>query len=327
MTTTNTKTIKSSGGDYTSLSNWEAGRQADLVAGDLIEIADCYDLGAADSTAVTIDGWTTGAANYIRVKAASGNQHAGIRSTSKYRLEASGNFVSILIINEEYTRIEGLQLKNTNANSDGALRVTVSATSDVRIIDCIAYDTPSNAYIVRQGTVTLINCAAFNITVGIGTGDGFLASNAGTTVMTCYNCVAFNCGGNGFDVTDFRTLIGKNCYAGGSTGNDYNKSASGTMTLTTCYSEDGTRSTSTAAFSTSSGGYFTNVTATTEDAHIGASSTLKDAGTSLTGWVHPNGDVDVDGDARTGTWDVGYDEYVSAGGSTAHNLTLLGVGG
>jgi len=323
VTTTNTKTIKSSGGDYTSLSSWEAGRQADLVAGDLIEVAECYDLGAADTTKVVIDGWTTGASNYIKITVPSAQRHSGTRNSSKYRLVGTGAFDAMLQIREDFVRVDGLQIKNTSPYSTPAvLCLNLGAGGDIRFTDCLVYDTSTstqNGFKCQNCnstcTVTFINCAAFACS-----GDGF---NADAGTIRFYNCVSVNNGGYGIR-TNFNTLTTKNCYSGGNTSADY--FTSGSHAHTTSYSEDGTGSTSTAAFSTSSGAYFTNVTSGSENLHIGASSSLKDAGTSLAGWDHPSGDVDVDGDARSGTWDVGYDEYVSAGATTVPYLTLLGVG-
>jgi len=48
----------------------------------------------------------------------------------------------------------------------------------------------------------------------------------------------------------------------------------------------------------------------TEDLHINSGSTLKDAGVDLSGIFT----TDIDGVTRTGTWDIGADEYVAAGG-------------
>ena len=58
---------------------------------------------------------------------------------------------------------------------------------------------------------------------------------------------------------------------------------------------------------TSSGAYFINITPGSEDFHIGALSSLKDAGTDLSGTFT----TDIDGETRTGTWDIGVDEIVA----------------
>jgi hypothetical protein len=63
------------------------------------------------------------------------------------------------------------------------------------------------------------------------------------------------------------------------------------------------------AYSTSSGAYFTSVTAGSENLHIGASSALKNVGTDRSAAFT----TDIDGQTRSGTWDIGADEYVAAG--------------
>lgn len=116
MPTTVTKTVKSSGGDYTSLSAWEAGEQADLVALDQIRQAECYSM--ADTTAFTISGWTSDLTRYIRIFTPLSERHDGKYNTSKFRIEwtgsaspANGGIVSI--IGNDYVRIEGVQIKST----------------------------------------------------------------------------------------------------------------------------------------------------------------------------------------------------------------------
>ena len=42
MATEIVHTIRASGGDYTTLSAWEAAQQRDLVAADEIAVAECY---------------------------------------------------------------------------------------------------------------------------------------------------------------------------------------------------------------------------------------------------------------------------------------------
>src|SRR3990170_1219772 len=87
MATTVTKTIKSSGGDYTSLSAWEAGQQGNLVTADQIQVAECYSM--LDTSICVINGWTTDATRYIEIKTPVSERHDGKWNTSKYRLECS----------------------------------------------------------------------------------------------------------------------------------------------------------------------------------------------------------------------------------------------
>lgn len=311
--------------DYSSLSAWESAQQGDLPTADEIRQAECYAF--QDTTAVVIDGWTTDATRYCRVTVPTAERHDGKRNTSKYRLEASANWsVGLLRVIEEYVRLEGLQVKNTAANEPGGIRCD-GGTGSQRISDCIVYDQTSSSafgFLLYSCTeIIVLNCLAMNIN-----GDGFKVGTGGFVVAYCYNCVSVNNAGYGFYVDAWRTLNCKNCYAGGNTSADFGKHADGTLNLTTNHAEDGTGNTTT-AFSTSSGAYFTTITAGSEDLHITTDSALKDAGTDLSAdskWVHPDGNVDIDGDTRS-SWDVGADEFVSAGEvrtPTIGSLTLTG---
>lgn len=304
MATTVTKVVATSGGDYTSLSNWEAGQQGDLVAADEIRVAECH-IDGADSTAVTINGWTTDATRYIKITVPAEHRHAGVRSTSKYKL------TSPLFNYEEFVRVEGLQI---SVAGDRGLWSYSGTGADIRYSDCLLYNCGSDGAFVYSGNTTFINCVSMN-----NGGIGFKNHYGGTPTVRCYNCVAINNAGIGFDSTNAPTssyFVAKNCYSGGNGGDDY---SSAKVSKTTCHSEDATGDTQT-AFSTSSGAYFTNVTAGSEDIHIGASSALINVGTDISAdsyWTHPSGYVDIDGNARgTGAnaTDVGADEYVSAGG-------------
>src|SRR4030067_2642327 len=102
------KTVKSSGGDYSSLSAWEAGQQKVISAGDS-EQAECYSF--SDTTQLIIDGWTTAADAYIRIYVASGERHAGKWDSTKYRLESTAS-KNIL---ENYVWFEGLQISLNSA--------------------------------------------------------------------------------------------------------------------------------------------------------------------------------------------------------------------
>ncbi len=313
MPTTITKTVKSSGGDYTSLSGWEAGQQADIVTADEIQVAECYAM--LDSTQVIVDGWTTDATRYIQITVPAAERHDGKRNTSKYRLEVSAGFTQALRILEDYVRVYGMAARNTSASvgSDAYFAQSSTTSASVRFVDCLAYDSVGRGFWINGGAETiLLNCVAMNLsdaTVGVG----FWVRNGLATNNTyAYNCVVANAAQYGFRVESGVVGTFKNCYSGGTGTADY--SNAGTMNLTTCHAEDGTGNTTT-AFSTSSGVYFTNVTAGSEDVHIGSSSGLKDTGTDLSGdarWVHPNGSVGINGNSRS-TWDVGADEYVATG--------------
>ena len=140
MPTIRTRTVKASGGDYTSLSAWEAGEQGDLPTLDEIRQAECYAM--VDTTAVTIDGWTTDATRYIRIYAALGCEAgAPYRSSGAYSLEMT-NQPGIISIGENYVRIERIQLKVTSTGSGSVRCINTLAASisaavgEIQIIGC-----------------------------------------------------------------------------------------------------------------------------------------------------------------------------------------------
>ncbi len=140
---------------YTSLANAETGTE-NASLDDTVEDFDtwsggkdiftsneqwnivCYANGTtADSTAVTIDGWTTRSSNYLKIYTPSSaaevgttQRHSGKWDDTKYKLVASA--VSMLNLNEGYLRIEGLQLETTR-NADGASCINVNEIGDTRI--------------------------------------------------------------------------------------------------------------------------------------------------------------------------------------------------
>src|SRR3990167_873473 len=139
MATIVTSTIKPSGGDYTSLSAWEAAKQSDIVTADQIQQAECYSM--SDTTAVVIDGWTTDATRYIKVYTPISERHDGKWNTGKYRLdETTGSGIKN---NENYVRIDGIQIKVTrSAGSATGIElddVDTGSGGDIRISNCILW--------------------------------------------------------------------------------------------------------------------------------------------------------------------------------------------
>lgn len=294
---------------YASLSAWEAARQADLVTATDGEEVQCCGT-SADTTAVTIDGWTTNATYYIHIR---GNESDGTGrsflarySTSHYRIEAGGSWT--MDVQENYTRLTGLQVSTTSAFS----AIRVGSATNCRIDSCIFKNTNNDGVECRNCDNTrFLNCVALGCS-----GRGFASYNGAAVNMD--NCVSVGNGSTGF-FGNTAGLTVTNCYSGGNTGADY----ADVSTLTTCRSEDGTQSTTTAAYSTSAGCYFTNVTGGSEDLQIGASSELINVGTDLSATFT----TDIAGVTRpTGasTWDVGVWEFQSGGGG---DVTARLIGG
>lgn len=292
MPTVSTVTVKSSGGDYTSLAGAEAGEQADLVSADVQLDIECYAF--EDTTRCDFDGWTTDATRYIRVFTPTAERHNGAWDTSAYRLVVAAN--SGLATFEDYIRIEGLQL---SASVTAPFFVGNGlGTSDVRVDSCLITGGQVGVRL-GSGTINIRNTIIFDCG-----GDGVLASFSGPTV-NLDNCTIAGCGAYGINNV-LGTVAARNCYADGVT-----DAYSGTITKTTCAHSSATVFAGSTASIPHSTDTFVNVTGGSEDYHLAAGSDLIDAGTDLSGTFT----TDIDGETRSGDWDIGADEFPAATGS------------
>jgi len=301
---------------YVSLNAWEAATQQDLTdgGGDTARVVcssdDAGSTHAADTTAVTIDGWTTSATCYITIEAAS--SHGGKWDDTIYRITGQ-NYNDTIKIIERYVNLSGLQIRSPAAMDPGNAAINLYTTSDGAVI--------SNN-IIRNGQTSRTGCYGVNIHwnnsgtyyfynnvvydfIGSGSVGVVLGEDAGITSYL-YNCTIVNCA-TGATVRVTTTAV--NTYIGNCT-TEY----SGTIgTRTTCAHSSATSysgSTASVAYTTDN---FINVTAGSEDLHLAAGSALINQGTDLSGTFTD----DIDGETRptgAGTWDIGADEYVAAGG-------------
>ena len=239
MPTTVVHTIKSSGGDYSSLSAWEAAQQRNLVTADEIAVAECY--GFVDTTLTTISGWTTGVNNYIIIRA-----HPSAKATlppktdgSQYVLQ-SGSPGTMLSIQQSYTQVDGIYVHHTtnNANNNAIfvgsggltgvlIRNTImrsgnngdvgraffaqgSGTPRPRLQNCVGIMIDGNGRSDQEvfqhdnSNVDYDNCLAFTI----GLRNGFRPSSADPTVVR--NCIAATGTGPGFSGSGFNTTFSTN---------------------------------------------------------------------------------------------------------------------
>lgn len=303
MPTTITKTVKSSGGDYSSLSAWEAAQQGNLVSLDEVHVGECYAF--ADTTAFTIDGSTTDATRYMKITVAAGNRHAGSYSTSAYRLEVSGSFAAPITISDDYCQIEWIQVKQTGGTANHYSYILINNLTGLLINKIIhagggAATSPNGACIgvaSSAGTGTIRNSVLYK-----ANGAGIYCNNFGGGTLDIQNCTIAGCGTYGIH-NNSGTVTAVNCYSGGNTTDDY----SGTITKTTCMHSSATVFTGSTASTAHSTANFTNVTAGSQDYHLVSGSALIDAGTDKSATYTD----DIDGDTRSGTFDVGADEFVS----------------
>jgi hypothetical protein len=330
MTTTVTHTIKTSGGDYTSLAAWESAQQRDLVSLDEIAAAECYD--GAYTGLAGIFGWTTGSANYIRIYTPTAERHDGTsRDVSgvgaQFKYDGSTTDDCVLYISEDYVRLEGLEIKNTAASGGpsrrGALIVDTAPTggglNQLLLQDCIFIDgVGSNvpAVWLDQGALNAILRNCIIIVRGNSQGIGNFDGTSGTLEVS--HCTILDQGSGTYGLVTQSQGTVKNTYAGGFGTEDFYTggvapTGSHNASSDSSASTDFTRSLTSKAASNQ----FVSVTSGSEDLHLKTGSDLEAAGTPL-GAVT----TDIDGDARDGsTPDIGADERVS----TAVTGTMAGT--
>lgn len=304
------KTIRQDGtGDYTTLSAWAAAKGGvaggNLVTNDRIAVARIEGAWThADTTTVSLTGWTTDPAHYVRIYTAPEARHNGT-TNSGYRLVTSNQLYSTVA----NLRIEGLELKCTTNLPVLYCRPGAGAgLGDIRVSHCLIHgDGVSTSYGIQfydySGATRIFNNILFDVatlgyTAGIQTGDG--------TNYLYNNTIAGTIGGCGFrssSSTSSRSYARNNivrsasfCFYGVyASGSDHN-SCSGTAT------SGGPHDRTNAVFA------FVNEAA--RDYHLAAGDAgARDRGMNLR--YDPNLPIedDIDGQPRYGAWDVGADDF------------------
>lgn len=310
MATEVISTIRSSGGDYTSLSSWEAGEQKNLVTADEISTAECYnDWPSGLSDEVNITGWTTDSTRYCKITVAFGHRHDGTPQSGFYIKK--GTTGSSLLLNQQTGSVfEWLDGEQTTASSRKYCFRTFGAGA--RFINCIGKNagTDQAAFATNVTGLVLRCCLAYSSWTGFENSSGTVAQN----------CVAANCtrgfggsGGNG---------VATNCVAYSNTTNWYSgwgASGFGSNNATSSASDDAPGGSSVWNVASSD---FAN--AAGNDFHLASGSALIGAGANL----YSTFTTDIDGDTwpSSGAWDIGFDYYVASSSlPTLTNITLSNI--
>lgn len=306
---------------YTSLNAWEAAEETDLVTdGDWHHVYCRSSSGTADTTAVTVDGWTTDSTHYIQIEVAEADRHDGKWDTSAYRLET--NNATALDVNEQWTYIYGLQIHvaRTDHWYNG---IDFGSVNNVKVAYNIIKLTGGNYigagiyFSATNYTVYIWNNIIYSDSTYSHDDNSGMALKGGTLSNSHYiynNTVyGFNYCYKGTGTAPtlvFKNNIGQNAatadfsIADVTTGSEYNISSDTTAV--------GTNSKTSTTVS------FVSTTLGSEDFHLQSTDTAaKDSGTDLSSDSNLSFDDDIDGDTRSGTWDIGADEYVSSGTSVA----------
>lgn len=300
----------------------------DSLPTTLVDAVTIYCSGsAADTASVTQVHWdfTTSSTNYILIIGEQspnfpGGSPTGKYDTSKYRMELT-NSDGIYNNNAGHARIEGLQIQVTVttsiANDYNCFRLAtannLNGPVDHRFGYCIAKIVVSggatdnvfgfiNSDPTSGGTCQLYNCLAYGGYCGYGSdGTAWAASN-----LKNYNCTAW---GNEFNWMDVQICV--NCLsANPTTGDGFGFLSTGS----TGHRNNASDESSAVGTNSRINQTFSFVDVTGRDFHL----TSTDSGARNFGLANPSAlySDDIDGQARTGSWDIGFDEYVAAIDST-----------
>jgi hypothetical protein len=326
--------------DYTSLAAAIAGEtgaspkcvtSADLVANDEQLTIECRaSSGAADTTPVTISGFTTSADCYVKIYVPPEHRHNGKYDDQKYRIEANASYVGIIDPAIAYLKINGLQGRNTYSGSGTGYfisKVTARPAGFLIIENCLSSpgfstsrggininEVSANDYISIKNTIiygcTGIYCSGIHVRGG---------PSKVVYDLEIYNCVAHGSLERRYAVEVERIDTGgsvsiKNVVAtGASTADFYLLDVSGTEAYSNNASSDSTALGDDSLINQIEADLFSDPSA--GDFSLVSNSPLIDAG------IGPALDsnvptTDIVGNPRSGnTCSIGAFEYVVSGGN------------
>jgi hypothetical protein len=319
-----------------------------------VEIKGTWD--SADTSAVSVSGYTTGASNSINIYTSGDARHAGIWSTTAYRLErtlSSGqdSAYCIAISSENnFTTIDGLQVKliTGGGNSDSVGGISAATTTGVTIKNNIITLNASSltnttginglySNNARRGTVYtnyIYNNFVYGFVKSALPMYGIRVSMSGqysNSTMTTYvynnssynnySGIAFS-NGSGTTYASRNTFYLSNNISTSSSSADYTF-ATGMTAGSNDYnlSSDTTATGAHSLVSKAATDQFFDITTGAEDLHLKVGADAIDAGTDL-GSPY---DVGIDGNTRTAPWDIGADEYVAAGNAVSPSWRIQGM--
>lgn len=309
---------------YTSLSAAQAANfnatSSDLVTNDQWVDCQCRSSGGtADTTRVTIIGFTTDSTRFIRVSAAVGDEALKTGwSTSRYRLTPAdpGSIGSIRVFNC-IVELIGLQIGRTGIAFANMVDIASLAANQTVLIDSL---------LIREITVSTGGIRASptnNVAAVITVRNTIVESvhrnlNVDGGSVSAYNSVLVGKGTQYGIISDAIALTATNCAVfNHNAGQDFDGTA---QTITNCASTDGDGTNPISP----SGGNWNNEFVD----WVNGDFTLLDTGNLYQGGVPITGGptVDIEGDS----WDaanpsVGVDEFVVTGPFIG-SLALLGVG-
>jgi hypothetical protein len=309
---------------YTSIQAWQRDRKGNLVAEDRLEVGVCYDDGPFTSRSLwelaRIQGSVTDAEHYMWLTAADGARHQGLAGAGVV-LDGQGRTRYGILVADDYTRIEGLELKGFRRNFLAAAVAVWQARGVVLerlLIHDFEWPRFEGAGIegAMHSEFTARNCIIYD-----GGAAGIITRWPRSSARV-ENCTVYGMRGIGVDESHGRISV-VNTISMGNTRGDFrirrgaqshnissDRSAAGEGSLVFLKPAD----------------QFLSITPSAEDFHLREDSAAVDAGknlalqsvflkaSALPSSGRPQPAADIDGHDRTGeaNWDIGADEVEAA---------------
>jgi hypothetical protein len=306
---------------YVSLNAWEAAEQAAHGAtdDDIVYCGSAHANHTADTTAVTIDGWTDKTSGSIQVI---GNLTSGVWDNTKYRLVTLTNANYTLAPREDYASFVALQVGNdTSADwTPGAILGAYGVGSYAVFDRCVVRGWGANAHYrgiqaPDYGAWTIRNTVVFGwgaqgITVGPANADGNRTRLQNVTVFGC-DIGIYNSVGGGYTTLE-------NCLVIGNTTTDFDARGVSWGTCDHNVSSDATApGTTVATGKTTYADYFTD--------YANGNFNLKGSSNTLFGIdgedLSATFTTDITGATRTAPWDIGAFKAPAASGQFARPIS------
>lgn len=324
-----TTSIGTTGRDYSTITAWEA----DLDSGVLYSsgddaVGECYNDSAFDES-VTINGGGTVGLTSVTLSVAAGERHDGTAGTGA-RIVRSNVDTTLMMIdrgNSTITQVDWLEFDQSavtgnisrccmaadrvgthvyrrciahGKHSNRIARGFESDGDDIQVLNCIAYDFESagESDNVAAGVKCIRSNATHNVTVHNIVTAGGTGACYGIDTPTCSNCASTDVsGGTSGTIACFNSATQSHNASSDAT-------ASGTGSLTNIVTAD----------------QYVSTVVGSEDLHLKTGSDCIDVGMDLSASGVSGITEDIDGVTRTGTWDIGADEFVSAGNSVSGGI-------
>jgi hypothetical protein len=316
------KTVCPSGCDYTALETCMNANEQNLVTADqYFDVEISGEWSSADSTAVTIHNYTTDATRYINIYTTGDARHEGVWDSGKYILHKTGNAHQFSSSNstELHMIVDGLQIYN-NSSGDvySCMLLNIAKTASkvviknnilkggtgtrIQGIRTLSNDGYASHYIFNNIIYGFTGDHADTKAINYSRGYGYIYSN---TVYGSKKGIIVEDGGGASNVIAKNNISYNN-------GTDY----SGTFSANSTHNLS--KDTTAPALNTyyvSKTLSFVSTTGGLEDLHLASTDTdAIDHGSSTSGESAPlNFTTDIDGVTRSGTWDIGADEFASTG--------------